>query len=555
MTAHTSAVALADIYLRLSNEELNTGEQQNSTQESESIRNQRNIIHQYCDANGITIVKEFVDDGFSGSNFNRPGFTAMLAHLESGAANMVITKDLSRLGRDMIESSNYAERIFPNMGLRYIAISDNFDSADVNLMAPFQFAMNDVYLRDVSRKIKQVLESKRQRGEYCACAPFGYIKNPDDKHRLVPNPETAPIVQRIFSMAANGDSCHKIAQVLTDGGVITPSRYRATTSGNYTARGEMRVVDHWCHTTVKRMLRNEVYLGKTQLGKTKKPSLKSNKKIEVPKDEWCQFENTHTPLVSQTTFDLVQNYLKVHSTNWRDGDNIRRSIFNGLVFCEHCHSAMCSAGTTYKGDRFKYWFLYCNAPGRSANVKCEHRARIRYNDLVQIVLRDFQRFTTLNEQQRNELVRRLRQQLESSNVYQDKRDPKVLETKIESIQKALGKLYIDNASGIIDDNIFATMLQQLTSEMQSAHTELDELRKRQEKTEAALNDCQRFFELIDRYLPITELNFDIVHTFIERIEVGEPQLPEGYKQRPRGKVGTKQNIKIWYKFMGSVTPD
>ena len=262
-----TAVALADIYLRLSREEANSGE-------SQSIANQRNIIRQYCKDNNITVVREFVDDGFSGSDFRRPGFQNMLKHIDTGLVNTVITKDLSRLGRDMSESSYYAESFFPEHDIHYIAISDGFDSEQVNMMAPFQFAMNDVYLRDCSRKIKQVLGQKRERGEYCACPPFGYMRNPKDRTSIIPDPQTAPIVQHIYELAVKGHSAHAIANILTDKAIITPLKYRVLYRDNFCDRGASRATDRWNHTTVKRILKNQVYLGHTVLGMTKKASVK-----------------------------------------------------------------------------------------------------------------------------------------------------------------------------------------------------------------------------------------------------------------------------------------
>ena len=195
---------------------------------------------------------------------------------------MVITKDLSRLGRDMRESSYYAEQFFPENQIRYIAIADNFDSETENVMAPFQFAMNEVYLRDGSRKIKDVLKMKRQRGEYCACAPYGYTKHPQSKDVLVPNEDTAPIVRRIFERAAAGDSSIKIAMDLSAEGIMPPLKYRAMCRDNFTPEGAARASDIWNHTTVKRILKNRVYLGDTVLGKTKKVSVKSkNNRIAV----------------------------------------------------------------------------------------------------------------------------------------------------------------------------------------------------------------------------------------------------------------------------------
>ena len=241
-------------YYRLSREEAQKSE-------STSISNQKKIVEAYCKQHGITILKYFVDDGWSGGNFERPGFQEMMRALESGKANVVITKDLSRLGRDMRESSYYAEQFFPENQIRYIAIADNFDSETENVMAPFQFAMNEVYLRDGSRKIKDVLKMKRQRGEYCACAPYGYMKHSQSKDVLVPNEDTAPIVRRIFERAAAGDSCVKIAMDLSAEGIMPPLKYRAMCRDNFTPEGAARASDVWNHTTVKRILKNRVYLG------------------------------------------------------------------------------------------------------------------------------------------------------------------------------------------------------------------------------------------------------------------------------------------------------
>ena len=215
---------IAFAYLRLSNEEAAEGE-------SSSIKNQRMIIQDYCERNEILLVRVFIDDGWSGGNFDRPAFQEMIALLEQGKANIVITKDLSRLGRDMREASYYAEQYFPEHGIRYLTVADNFDTEQENVMAPFQFAMNEVYLRDGSRKVKEVLKAKREKGLYCACAPYGYEKDPRNKNRLVPDEETAPIIRRIFEAAANGDSSRKIAMVLNSDGIMPPLKYKVLYKG------------------------------------------------------------------------------------------------------------------------------------------------------------------------------------------------------------------------------------------------------------------------------------------------------------------------------------
>lgn len=252
----TGKLNIAFGYYRLSNEEAKDAKK--FRDESSSISNQRMVVERYCRQNNITLVREFKDDGWSGGNFDRPDFQAMMRELERGKVNTVITKDLSRLGRDMRESSYYAEQFFPEHGIHYIAINDNFDSERDNVMAPFQFAMNEVYLRDGSRKVKEVLKAKRESGQYCACPPYGYKKNPRDKNLLVPDEETAPIVQRIFDRAAQGDSARKIALDLAADGVIPPLKYRVLYRDDFSDKGAARASDIWNYTTVKRILKNIV---------------------------------------------------------------------------------------------------------------------------------------------------------------------------------------------------------------------------------------------------------------------------------------------------------
>ena len=539
------AVALADIYLRLSREEANSGE-------SQSINNQRNIIRQYCSDHGITIVKEFVDDGYSGSDFERPGFQAMLKHIQTGLVNTCLTKDLSRLGRDMSESSFYAESYFPDHGIHYIAISDGFDSDEVNMMAPFQFAMNDVYLRDCSRKIRQVLANKRQRSEYCACPPFGYMRNPDDRTRIIPDPNTAPIVQRIFELAAKGNSAHAIANILTDESVITPLMYRVMYRDHFSERGAARAVDRWNHSTVKRILKNQVYLGHTILGKTKKVSVKSKKKAPIPQDEWTITLNTHPPLITQEEYDTAQHFLGMHTKSWSQYDRVRKSAFNGIIFCEYCGAALCSAGSVYKGEREKYWYLSCqNIPTRSAH-HCAHGARVKYSDLVEIVKSELNQFISLSQEDIDEITRAAIER-SSNDVYRDKDSLESIEKRLSEIERVILKLYNDNALGIISDDQLSSMITKLNKESSTLKERAKEIQKKAENLPID-KAYKAFFALIEQYTHIDELTPEIVRTFIERIEVGEKILPDGYKVASHT-IPYRQNIKITYRFIGSIGED
>lgn len=536
---------LADAYYRLSVEEANEGE-------SSSIKNQRSIVRQYCEDHGITIVSEFVDDGYSGSNFDRPGFNSMLAHLNEGLANMVITKDLSRLGRDMTESSHYAETYFPEHGVHYLAISDNFDSDEINLMAPFQFAMNDVYLRDTSRKIKQVLNQKMNKGEYCACPPFGYMKDPRNGGKLIPDPMTAPIVQKIFALAESGRSAHAIANILSDEGCITPLKYRVLYRDRFSEKGAARAADRWNHTTVKRILKNQVYLGHTLLGKTKKASLKSKKKVNVPQEEWHITKNTHMPLVTQEQFDKAQYYMGMNTKSWRENEKCRSSIFNGITFCANCGGAMCSAGSVYKGEREKYWYLSCNnIPKRSKN-HCEHGARIKYSDLLEIVKNDLNQLISLSDEDIKEITNEALKRSGKVNIYESaEANQKAIEKRLEAIDKIVIKLYSDNAAGIISDDMLGKMVTEFSQEATNLKKQLAKIQNQQSAGNEIVDNYEKFFRLVKQYTHIDELTEEIVRTFIERIEIGKKELPEGYQLAGKN-VPYTQQIKIYYRFIGNV---
>ena len=535
---------IAFAYLRLSNEEAAEGE-------SSSIKNQRMIIQDFCERNEILLARVFVDDGWSGGNFDRPAFQEMIALLEQGKANIVITKDLSRLGRDMREASYYAEQYFPERGIRYLTVADNFDTEQENIMAPFQFAMNEVYLRDGSRKVKEVLKAKREKGLYCACAPYGYVKDARNKNRLVPDEATAPIVQRIFEAAARGDSSRKIALDLNEDGVIPPLKYKVLYQGNFSEDGAARASDLWNYTTVKRILKNSVYLGHTLLGKTKKASVKSKKKLQVPKEQWAVTEDTHEPLVTQELFDLAQFNLGRGSFDYRQYDHVRRSIFSGIAFCAKCGHALCSCGTVYKGEREKYWYLSCNRQRQDIAEPCTG-VRIKYSDIVEVVRQDLNSLIDLSTEEKEVVVREAMRRAGNDNLIKSRQiQLQKAQTRLTTIDKIITKLYTDNAEGKIDDN----RLERMLSELQRESVGL-------EKTVASLSGIdpvsetqqsyRAFFDLASKYTHIEELDRDTLVTFVKRIEVGPKVLPEGAVKATHRNQPFQQSVRIFYKFIGEL---
>ena len=538
-------VQLADAYYRLSDEERKHGE-------SASITNQRTIVREYCEQRGILLVEEFVDDGYSGGNFERPGFRAMLAHLNAGKANMVITKDLSRLGRDMTESSHYAERYFPEHGIRYLAPGSNFDSEEENLMAPFQFAMNDVYLRDTSRKVRQTLNTKRSNGKYVACPPYGYRKAERTTDRLVPDENTAPVVRMIFDMAASGQSCRSIALRLNELCIMPPLKYRVECRDNFTERGAQRVSDLWNYTTVKRILHNQVYLGHTLLGKSRKVSVKSKKKVKVPEEEWVFTKNTHEALVSQEQFDMAAHFMGENTRANGANPAFRHSIFGGIAYCACCGAAMCSGGSVYNGERAKYWYLVCNNLSSRARSRCLHGARIRYDDLMEVVRRDLNRLLSFDESTIRTITENA---VEQANASLGGEDPAVqigsIDRQTARLKRMIERAYRDNIAGALSDDIQEELVKKLSREIE----ELTVRRRRLAEGKTAAKEIRSayglFFRLAKRYTHIETLDRDLLHAFIERIEIGEKILPEGRKVAgPR--TPYRQSIRIFYRFIWEV---
>lgn len=264
--------------------------------------------------------------------------------------------------------------------------------------------MNEVYLRDGSRKVKDVLRSKRESDQYCACPPYGYRKSQEDKHHLAPDEMTALVVRRIFEWTAAGDSSRKIAMDLNGDGVIPPLKYRVLYRDEFSDEGATRASDTWNCTTVKRILKNPVYLGHTLLGKSRKVSVKSKKKVPVDPEEWVVTENTHPPLVTKKLYERAQINLGRGSRDYRAYDHVRKSIFGGVAVCAKCGHALCSCGTVYKGEREKYWYLDCTHKRRDFSDPCKG-VHILYVDLMDLVHRGLSAFLSRSNQDMDALSR------------------------------------------------------------------------------------------------------------------------------------------------------
>ncbi len=524
-------------YARLSREEA-------TANLSASIGNQMQYLRDYCASSQIVLLDIFVDDGYSGSNFDRPGFKKLIAALESGKANMVITKDLSRLGRDMRESSYYAEEYFPEHGIVYLGLGDNFSSANSNPFAPLQFAVNEVMLRQTSQKIKMVLNNKKANGQYCCAAPYGYKKN-HETSRLLPDELSAPVVRRIFEMAASGCSTREICRTLNREGIFPPLKFKAQYRASFSSKGLQRVSDEWQNTTVVRILRNEVYLGHTLLNKTVKPSLKSKKKLAQERSQWTVTRDTHPPLISLALFEKAQRNLGYHRKFMEEQPRVRKSIFSGLIRCGVCGGTMCSCGTTYKGEREKYWYLSC---GYSRSGKGCGQSRIRYHDLCELIRRDLNAVIDASEEDFDRLVQDAVKTAAADLADDPSEGLEQSEKRLKEIDSTIRKLYTDFAAGRVSDRTLAALVPDLEKEAEGLRATVSTIHRQHIPEQPIRERYSRFFETARSFRHIETLTRETAEAFIERIEV----FPRQGGKTAKTDAPISQKVVIRYKFIGAL---
>ena len=525
-------IQLADAYYRLSDEERKYGE-------SASITNQRTIVREYCEKHGIILVEEFVDDGFSGGNFERPGFQAMLEHLKTGKANMVITKDLSRLGRDMTESSHYAERYFPEHGIRYLAPGSNFDSEEDNLMAPFQFAMNDVYLRDTSRKVKQTLNTKRNNGKYVACPPYGYRKRDDDSKRLVPDEETKGVVQRIFKLCAEGKGPNQIARILRDDHVLNPTNQYYQQTGVACTRLDTTRPYNWCGATVANILSNPVYLGHTLNMQRSTLSYKNKQIFHRPPEEQVLVKNTHEAIIDQESWDTVQR-VREHKRRPPKHMDVP-GLFAGLVYCGG-YMVLCRTG---KMKPEQYYFR-CSTYGKRGKDACTAH-HITEANLNAIVLDDLRRVTHFARTKKHQFAAYINRK----NTAQLRKEMTATQRELDKMVKRnsdlsvlFKRLYEDNVLGKISNEQFRMLSADYNTEQKQLAAAIPEKQAKLEKLKASAANVDAFIEKASRYTEISELTPELLWTFIERIDIGE--RPGRYNRNGM------QEVRIIYRDIGVV---
>ena len=515
------------IYCRLSKDDIGSGD-------SSSILSQKAMLEEYVHGNGWTVFDYYVDDGYSGTNFNRPDFQRMIDDIESGNVNMVVVKDLSRLGRNYLMTGQYTEVYFPDREVRFIALNDGIDTKNSdNDIAPFKNILNEMYSKDISKKVRSAVRSKKQRGEFLSnYAPYGYMKDPNNRNRLVIEESGAAIVRRMFEMGKSGMGSKMISNILTREGVLSPSNHRAKLC-NAAAR---QTQNRWNCETVNNILKSRIYLGDMVQGIYDCSRFKrAPSKRKLPED-WYITPNTHEPIVDLETWEHVQTCI---GSRKRVTKSNEIQLFSGFVKCEDCGHALAYA---YCQGIPQYTCGHYRRYGREA-CSCHY---IRKDTLELVVLDDIRRYARLAQDDEESLA----EQLNALNGSQEEKQIQALSAELKTAQaryaeldRIMKRLYEDSVTGRITDSRF----QKLSAEYETEQTELgkqiESKQKELESIQQTKQDSSAWLSIIKDYADIQKLDRIVLSELIDKITVGESKIVDGEK---------RVDVTIYYRFVSAV---
>lgn len=527
------------LYLRLSRDDELQGE-------SNSISTQRLMLRKYAEQNNFKIVDEYVDDGFSGTNFERPSFKRMISDIENGKINCVITKDLSRLGRNYLLTGQYIELFFPAHNVRYIAIDNGVDSDNEqsNEFTPFLNIINEFYAKDISKKVKRAFRTRNEAGaHYGAYAPLGYIKNPDKKGHLLIDEETRWIIEKIFALALQGIGSSKIARILTDEKVPTAgwlNFQRYGTFANVYADAPPEKAYMWSVGHVKSILMEETYIGNSVHNKQTNISFKDKRRIRKPQDEWWRVENTHEAIISKEDFQTVQGMI---ASRRRVRKNGTTQIFAGLVKCADCGWSLSYAVNRRLKNPSAYY--HCSKYAQGLGRCSSHY--IRYDVLYAYVLSRLQYWFNEVQQNESQLLERLLKSSDSERSSARKKaasELKKAQKRQAEIDSLFARMYEDRVTGRITERNFSMLSDKYQTEQETLAQAIDSLQKQLAQGTQETADIENWISLIKQYTSPTELTAELLNALIEKILVHDASKDENGNRI--------QEIEIYYRSIGKI---
>ncbi|WP_317394476.1 recombinase family protein [Agathobaculum desmolans] len=530
------------LYERLSRDDEMQGE-------SNSIVNQKRYLEEYAQAQGFKNIRHFTDDGYSGTNFKRPGFQEMIAAIEAGEIDVVCVKDLSRFGRDYLKVGFYTEIMFPEKGVRFIAINNSVDSANPmeNDFTPFLNIMNEWYAKDTSNKIRAIFRSRMQDGKRCSGAiPYGYKRDPEDKNHLLIDEEAAKVVRRIYQMVIDGMGSQAIANQLTADNVLIPSAYLEQSEHGESRNHSYHDPCRWNCTAVSYILDKQEYMGHTVLGKTICENFKTKKRRKARPDELIIFENTHEPIIDAETWHLVQKLRRRTRRKLANGSYSHR--LSGLVYCADCGKRLSYSspqsqhrpdGKTYDADSSFRCPTYKSMYGECT---MHYIKSSTLDKLVDEAVRKIARYILRNEQAFLEQVRVLTSADQKQTQSEDKKELVNIKKRIAELDNYIKRLYEGNASGKIPDRQFEKLMAQYDSEQQELEERVKEIEASIHEIQQESENGQQFVRLVQKYRDLTEIDQTALNEFIDKVVVHEAT---GGRTADRS-----QQIDIYFNFIG-----
>ena len=519
--------------------------------ESMSISNQKLMLKEFAEKNGMFQYEYYVDDGYTGRNFNRPAFQRMIADIEAGKIGCVITKDLSRLGRNYIEAGSYIEIFFPKHNVRYIAITDGVDSLTRQEMdiTPFKNILNDMYSRDISKKVLAGRMTRSRQGKFCGGQPpLGLMRDPEDRGHLILDPETAPVIRKIYDLALDGRGCMRIAkQLMEDKVPITRVKGNTACDVNYYAWGGARI---------SHILRNPFYKGAHLVCRTHQKGIRSNTYDIIPREDWEIIEGCHEAIVTPEKWEQVQAIVDRRPPIMKGNACPFYNLFHGIIYCATCGKSMQvryeKVGRTGK-NRFtgeqrepidKAYYI-CQTYNRLGKNACTSH-KIEARDLYNLVLKDIQELAAMALKDADVFYQRLSNRMESRymvDVSEMQKERERLEARNREIDDMFLSLYTDKAKGVLSEQRFMKLTTAMEQEQEENQCRLQELMRMLQQSDAQKSEVRTFIREIRQYATIQELDETVLNRLISRILVGEVKKVDGQKV---------QEVRIVYNFIGEL---
>ena len=529
-------IGITALYCRLSRDDGAEGE-------SNSIANQKKLLAKYAKEHGFTNTKFYVDDGYTGTNFNRPGFQQMLEDMEMGYISTIIVKDSSRFGRNYLEVGQYTDYYFPEHNIRFIAINDCIDSENgEDDFSAFRNVMNEMYAKDISRKVRSSHRLRGNAGEPLSQPPYGYMKSPENKKKWIIDPDAAEVVQRVFRLCIEGNGNETIARILQEDKVLVPQAYWQSKG---LPRGGKKTQPNpykWCKTTIARILEQQEYCGDVINFKSYSKSFRNKTRIENPKENWAIFKDVHEPIIDRETWERVQELTKNSKRRKPKNENVKKSIFTNLLYCGDCgHKLWFNINKQNPSIRF-----YSCSNYKGLRGTCESTHYVREDSLEQVVKMELFKLATYLDHDEDAFAELLEHKSNKDSMAERKAAESALAAATARSQELLRlyeRVYEDNVNGKVTDDWFMRLSHKYEVEQEELKKQMFDLKNKLERLDTAQNSSGSFIRAIRKFMTMQTLTPIVLQELIDKIEV--------FPIEGTGKNRT-QRLVIHYRFVGCI---